>query len=384
MKTTTTTISAIILLMIMSGCGRSSKNESGDYITVDVSKDYPERGLILQDVMDVEYIPLETTDEFITHGDVMDVGEKFLIVKNTRNDGNIFVFDRATGKGIRKINRLGQGVEEYSVIRGVALDEDNNELFVTHTGKISVYDLDGQFKRSFNFTDAESDYLKVYNYDRDNLITYNNKGSGMMPDQQLCHLILSKQDGSVVREIATPYQGHRTLVIFGGNDEKAIPVFDTTTRTSDNWVLMNLSSDTLYTYSANGPIKPFIVRTPSIYSMDTEIFLFVEAVTSRYCFMRATEKKLDKKMRFLISRLAYDKQEDSIFEYEIYNTDFLYERPVYWISAINQDIANWYPFDASELTEAYKEGKLKGRLNEIASKMDEDSNPVIMLTKYKK
>lgn len=217
--------------------------------------------------------------------------------------------------------------------RGVALDEDNNELFVTHTGKISVYDLDGQFKRSFNFTDAESDYLKVYNYDRDNLITYNNKGSGMMPDQQLCHLILSKQDGSVVREIATPYQGH---------------------------------------------------RTPSIYSMDTEIFLFVEAVTSRYCFMRATEKKLDKKMRFLISRLAYDKQEDSIFEYEIYNTDFLYERPVYWISAINQDIANWYPFDASELTEAYKEGKLKGRLNEIASKMDEDSNPVIMLTKYKK
>lgn len=75
MKTTTITISAIILLMIMSGCGRSSKNESGDYITVDVSKDYPERGLILQDVMDVEYIPLETTDEFITHGDVMDVGE---------------------------------------------------------------------------------------------------------------------------------------------------------------------------------------------------------------------------------------------------------------------------------------------------------------------
>ena len=84
-----------------------------------------------------------------------------------------------------------------------------------------------------------------------------------------------------------------------------------------------------------------------------------------------------------MSRLVYDKQEDSIFKYQIYNTDFLYQRPIYWISSINQDIANWYPFDAPELIEAYKEGKLKGRLNEIATKLNEDSNPVIMLIKYK-
>lgn len=148
---------------------------------------------------------------------------------------------------------------------------------------------------------------------------------------------------------------------------------------------MNLSSDTLYSYSPNGHIKPFIVRTPSIYSMDTEIFLFVEGVTSRYYFMRTVEKKLDIKTRKIpVSRLVYDKQEDSIFKYQIYNTDFLYQRPIYWISSINQDIANWYPFDASELIEAYKEGKLKGRLNEIAAKLNEDSNPVIMLIKYKK
>lgn len=86
---------------------------------------------------------------------------------------------------------------------------------------------------------------------------------------------------------------------------------------------MNLSSDTLYSYSPNGHIKPFIVRTPSIYSMDTEIFLFVEGVTSRYYFMRTVEKKLDIKTRKIpVSRLVYDKQEDSIFKYQIYNTDF--------------------------------------------------------------
>ena len=207
----------------------------------------------------------------------------------------------------------------------------------------------------------------------------------MVADQQPYHLIISKYDGSIIQKITIPSKEQKTLVIFGDNDQKVIPTFFATTATSDNWILMNISSDTLYSYSPNGHIKPFIVRTPSIYSMDTEIFLFVEGVTSRYYFMRTVEKKLDIKTRKIpVSRLVYDKQEDSIFKYQIYNTDFLYQRPIYWISSINQDIANWYPFDAPELIEAYKEGKLKGRLNEIATKLNEDSNPVIMLIKYKK
>ena len=67
-------------------------------------------------------------------------------------------------------------------------------LFFTHTGKISVYDLDGDFKRSFNFLDPESDYLKVFNYDKDNLITYDNKGYGMVADKYLYYLFILKYD----------------------------------------------------------------------------------------------------------------------------------------------------------------------------------------------
>ena len=83
------------------------------------------------------------------HGIVEAVGEEFLLVRN-RNDGNIFVFDRKTGKGLRKINRLGQGAEEYSGISGIILDEDNNELFVVdYTKNILAYDLSGNFKKKF-------------------------------------------------------------------------------------------------------------------------------------------------------------------------------------------------------------------------------------------
>jgi hypothetical protein len=72
--------------------------------------------LILQDFMDVEYIPLETNEEFITQGIVISVGNDILLVKNnTPNDGNIFIYDRRTGKAIRKINRKGKAVKSIPI-----------------------------------------------------------------------------------------------------------------------------------------------------------------------------------------------------------------------------------------------------------------------------
>ncbi|GEM_PF-4940917 len=39
--------------------------------------------------------------------------------------------------------------------------------------------------------------------------------------------------------------------------------------------------------------------------------------------------------------------------------------------------------EAEYLIDAYKKGELKNKLKEIASTLDEESNPVIMLVKYK-
>lgn len=71
----------LILLVALIGCGRN-KQLNNDLIIVDVSKSYPEKELILQDFMDVEYIPLETTDEFITQGVIKAVGENSIVIAN--------------------------------------------------------------------------------------------------------------------------------------------------------------------------------------------------------------------------------------------------------------------------------------------------------------
>ena len=142
----TKTILAVILLVVLAGCGENKQSNNG-LIIVDVSKSYPKKELILQDFMDVEYVALETTDEFLTQGLVQDVGKEYILATNRNNDGDIFIFDRKTGKGVRKINRRGQGAEEYARINEIILDENNGEIFVKSPGnKILVYDLYGKFK----------------------------------------------------------------------------------------------------------------------------------------------------------------------------------------------------------------------------------------------
>ena len=100
-----------MILFLITGC-ESGKQPANDFLTVDITANYPKKELILQDFLDVEYIPLETNDEFITQGSVKAIGKRFVLVTNLLNDGNIFVFDRKTGKAVRKINRKGQGAEE--------------------------------------------------------------------------------------------------------------------------------------------------------------------------------------------------------------------------------------------------------------------------------
>lgn len=64
---------AVAFLFALMGC---SNHQQKELITVDVTMEYPRKELILQDFMDVEYIPLETTDEFVLQGKVADVGKK--------------------------------------------------------------------------------------------------------------------------------------------------------------------------------------------------------------------------------------------------------------------------------------------------------------------
>ncbi|MCG6187452.1 6-bladed beta-propeller [Maribellus maritimus] len=384
MKNKITTLA--VILFVLAGCRQSDTQDV--LISIDPTATYPEMELILQDFMDVEYIPLETNDKFVTQGVVMAIGEQFILTKNWSNDGNIFVFDRKTGKALRKINRMGKGPEEYGHLTDIVLDEENNQLFINcfSTKKILVYDLFGNFKRSFNHAENIR-YVNVFNYDTDNLICYNEltlyKDGGNKGNDSF-HMIISKQDGSVTRNISIPFDVIKTPAVQEG-DGFAATFVPPLIPYQNNWLLVETSSDTVYNYIAKeNKLIPFLVKKTTT---NPEIFLTMGALTDRFYFMKTVKKIFDftTGRGFPINDLMYDRQENAVFKPAVLNGDFVKRKTVDMTShPLNSEIAAFQNLEAFQLAEAYKNDELKGKLKEIAAGLNEESNPVIMLMKYKK
>ena len=379
-----------ILLLVMTSCGSDNASTDG-FITIDVTKSSysPQKELVLQDFMDVEYIPLETNDEFVNQGYVNAIGEKYIIVTNYREDGDIFVYDR-NGKAIRKINRKGQGGEEYISCLKIILDEENEELFINDflARKIKVYDLEGNFKRSFK-QKQEGDtqfYGEIFNYDKDNLICYDECNA------DIPFLLVSKQDGSITREIITPFKEKKLfiqLLRYEGGTRAAGPgPYSRITPFKGNWILLEPSSDTIYTLMPDCSLRPFIAKTPPVHTLDPEFYLILKLVSDRYYFMESIKNVYDfrKEEGFPKTYFVYDTQEKDFFSYIIYNGDYSYKKELYMVmfTPINTKGELWATIDAFELCRDYEKGKLKGKLKDIAAKLGEDDNRVIMLVKPKK
>ena len=379
-----------ILLLVMTSCGSDNTSTDG-FITVDVTKSSysPKKELVLQDFMDVEYIPLETNDEFVNQGYVNAIGEKYIIVTNYREDGDIFVYDR-NGKAIRKINRKGQGGEEYISCLKIILDEENEELFINDflARKIKVYDLEGNFKRSFK-QKQEGDtqfYGEIFNYDKNNLICYDECNA------DIPFLLISKKDGSITREIITPFKEKKLfiqLLRYEGGTRAAGPgPYSRITPFKGNWILLEPSSDTIYTLMPDCSLRPFIAKTPPVHTLDPEFYLILKLVSDRYYFMESIKNVYDfrKEEGFPKTYFVYDTQEKDFFSYIIYNGDYSDKRELYMVmfTPINAKGELWATIDAFELCRDYEKGKLKGKLKDIAAKLGEDDNRVIMLVKPKK
>ena len=375
-----TTVSLVLFLLLIAGCG--SHEPSNGFITVDVTAIYPKKELILQDFMDVEYTALETNNEFLCNGNVKAIGKKWIIIVNHAAD--IFIFDR-NGKALRKINRKGRGAGEYLQAIGIILDEDNDEFFVNDGMRtMTVHDMLGNYRRSFP--------LKVgfnglaFNFNDTSLLCSDGTLYAGTPGKIPLFSIISKKDGSIIKEIDIPYEQKKTalmdIIDNDGNLRGVSPMEDfPIIPYNDSWILSEPSSDTVFRYYPDHTMTPFIYRTPSVQSLNPEVFLFPSILTERYYFMRVQKKEMFGK----VVPLVYDKQEQALFEYSVFNDDFSPKKPIYMAKpTISSEIAFWQSLGADVLVDAYKKGELKGRLKDLAAELEEDSNPVIMLVKFKK
>ena len=371
------------LLASLMGCG--NKEQAAPWTNIDLSGSIPKEERILQDLFEVKYVALETTDSFLTRGFIEAVSPHLLITYDY-GEGCLSLFDRATGKGIRQIKRQGQGPEEYTSPSHVIIDEKREELFVSDYSlrKILVYDLKGNFKRSFKTVD-ENYYTELLDYDDGHLLAY--KKPAGPHDESSCHLLISKQDGSLTKEIRFPIDQVETPIFTHGK-LTSTPFFYLTAPYGERWALTVTSSDTIYSFDADGNASPLIVRSPSIHGMDPQVFLYPTILTDRYYFLRAQKKEFDLETMkgFPTQMLLYDTQEKKLVEYTLINAD-MEDGPsinFYSIRPLGCDALGALTLQAPDLVEAREAGKLKGKLQSITERLDEESNPVIVLLEEKR
>ena len=383
------------LLIVFSACNRTKNNtellDEKGILIVDVTKKYPKSDAIfIQEIAEVEYIPLETNNDFLCHGNgVVAYIDDNIIIFNNKPVRNILIFDRK-GNALRRINRQGQGGEEYVAPTDVAFDKESNELYVNDVDKkkIFVYDIIGNYKRSFEHINGKR-YTKIYNFNKEALLCYD-RSAVEFDEQKYPFTIISKHTGERIKEVDIPFEKRisERYIFRDGNNTRIIgmyPIPEPAIELMGNaFVLNEISSDTIYQISKDYSMTPLIAQTPSVQQMgENPHYLCFIMGANNYQFMFTQKKEFNPETNtgFPTQALVYDRKKDEIFEQNFYNRDRSGESFDIISGNNNQSI---YDFQPVRLKKYLENGELSGQLKEIAEKINEDDNPVLMIITFKK
>jgi hypothetical protein len=302
-----------------------------DIVSVDVEKKYPKKEAIsIHDIADVNYIPLETKEGFWCDGGVVYLDNNHIICHNTQlRDGNIFIFN-GKGKAIRRINRKGEGNEEYSGIFQVIYDDLNKELYVNDVWlkKIFVYDLKGNYKRSFGHLKGKL-YNRIYSFNKEYLLCYSASKENF-EDDRTPFLVISKQNGNKEKDIVIPFNKRIAIKCYTVTDKQVLFPFpfkvkpEPAVKCSDGFLLNEISSDTIYKLADDFSITPIIAQYPSVQQKEQPLFLLPTMETYQYRFMMIAKKEDYQQTGIsLLSALVYDKKGMEFYEQNFYNDDYI-------------------------------------------------------------
>ena len=375
------------LLLAICLCGCSSSPVNKEILEIDVTANHSKIELNLDEIADVEYIPLSSDSNFLTGKRMLICKDRYMLTYG-END-KILIFSRQ-GKAMKEFSHWGNGPHEYNYITNLLADEKKQEIYVhdCFLRKFFVYDLNGKFLREYPGGDARF----VYDFDDETFLVYNTETNRVDPDLKPYFSLVSKKDGAILKKIEVPFALDKridlavTKDISGGSftyTSMHLPL----SRNADGFFLNELSSDTIYKFSFEQELKPYIVRKPSVASMSQPVFLQCGIETSKYIFMtRVAINERDKQNMFPETNWVYNKKDGSISEYEIVNKDFLDSKMALTSHHVNCSTKPGYGmfrYRSYELVEAYQEWKLFGKLKDIAATLDEEDNDVIVVCKFK-
>ncbi len=381
-------------VLLLSQCNMSSnKPGTGSLAEIDLSGECPKKEMYLQDIAKVEYIPLETNSHTLMSSEtlIIYVSDNY-IVAVTRSKGDVFIFD-GKGKSKFSFNHKGKSGTEYSRIHSVAFDEKAKEIFIFDRiavkPKFLVYAEDGEFKR---ILDCPSDLLlQAYNFDDETLLAYDEYGLNQNKYSNKPYIFISKKDGHVVDklDINLPVRISSRFIFEVEIDGKKYMTSLTLSMPNNrsygkNFIISDLSSDTIYKLTPQKELIPLMVRKPSVHSTDPKMVAVNYMMTDKFIFL--TKGMLDielakKTKQFPAMDLMYDFEMGQLNEIKLINKDFESSN-VGFGPAITPENTGVRLLDVAQLFEADETGKIQGQLKQVISSLQEEDNPVLMKIKF--
>lgn len=385
----------LVIFLIFMGSQVVCSQPRGENLPVfDFSKNYPQKKLSLQDIADIEYVPLETSDDILL-GDasvLSAVTNKYILVHEVRL-GDIFVFDRKTGKLYSHFNHKGQGGMEYNWIEnGTILDEKKEEIYVC-SQFIQVYSLQGEYKRTLKINGFDH-YMKIFNYDDESLLIYddvNIEPGRESKTKKEPYSLVSKKDGSLISVLGIHFAKRYSNAIsqkLEGDMWRPLRIsYYQNMHNGSDLMIMDISSDTLYQLSPGKGLIPLLARTPSVHASEPRNIWIPILTTDR--FMLIGTFLLDfNSSGGKIPFYMYDFEIGKVSKVSILDTE--YDTRAWsqgrWEPGGSPAIAKNMSADfiqASSVIDAYKGKRLKGNGMKIAKTLVEDDNPVVRILKFK-
>jgi len=385
----------LLLSIIMMGCQfNSQQSEIGDLPVIDLSKSYPEKKISLRNIADIEYVPLEITNDVLLgpNSILTYVSDKYIVVFDLLQD-EIFVFNRK-GKIVSHFSRKGQSGQEYTGISGIVFDEKNEEIFVSDvsTYRFLVYSINGEYKRTLHYS-KKLMFIYAYNFDDETMLIYNND-RGVINENysETPFVLISKKDGSIVSNIDIrlpvryPNRALEAIDMGGQKGTTAVNIYTPyNIYGCKDYILSDISSDTIYRLAKNRVVTPMLVRTPSVHSSTPPTVWSTLLTTDKFIVLYKTvlDFTAKKKEENTSETLMYEFETGQTSKVTFLNEGWEWFPPVVVIGVDVRENMFAGMLSSIVLKKYYKKLQMRGELDENVKMPDEDDNPAVMIVKFK-
>ena len=364
------------------GCIADKKNENKSEIYFfDLTKSTEAKpSLPLSEIAtSINYIPLETTDSSL-------LGTIYNIIKRessfyVHSRDAIFRFNEK-GKFLGKIERVGKGPEEYSVIKDFDISPSEDLIAILTWGKILYYNTTGEFQNS-----VRHDARFINFVDDQRVLTYQ---SNMNGDGKYSQIIMNF-GGDTIKSIPNKFQFELKGKTMG------LPPFEFLRyRFSDSFFISDIQDDTLYRVAKNNSLVPYAIFYSGDHRLTAEerskgIEMF-KHFNDFICLTNLLESSRYIYYTYQNKNRIYDKKRSVTYEFSTIQNDIdggINFKPKYaWSSdgfMVSMDVLKIKEHIREQTFKNAEVIDLKGKqkFEQFVNELSDNDNPVIMIVNLK-